>query len=112
MIHKFIIQKYITTNYMSQDIQFNVVINDPYNYDISGIVMDAVAKWDSVIMSRPSYIVSMNLVMNIEALDAGTLGSAYPVSGYYDDNGNQTFDSGDRLEVTGGNITFNESYIV
>ena len=97
---------------MSQDIQFNVVINDPYNYDISGIVMDAVAKWDSVIMSRPSYIVSMNLVMNIEALDTGTLGSAYPVSGYYDDNGNQTFDYGDRLEVTGGNITFNESYIV
>ena len=97
---------------MSQDIQFNVQINDPYNYDISGIVMDAVAKWDSVIVSRPSYIVSMDLVMNIESLAAGTLGSASPVGGYYDINGNQTFDSGDRLHITGGNITFNESLIV
>lgn len=91
---------------------FNVTINDPFNYNIESIVNDAIGKWDSLIVSLPAYVESMNVTIEIASLDANTLGSASPTAYYYDNNGNSQFDSADTLRVTGGSITFNESRIV
>ena len=53
------------------DIQFNVTLNDPFNYDISGIVWDAVHRWESIITTNASHISSMNLNIDISSLDTG-----------------------------------------
>lgn len=86
------------------DIQFNVTLNDPFNYDISGIVWDAVHRWDSIITTNASHVVSMNLNIDISSLPVNVLGSASPAGYFSNLNGN--------LIITGGNITFNESAIV
>lgn len=93
------------------DIQFNVTINDPFNYDISGIVWDAVHRWESIITTKASHIVSMNLAIDISSLPVNVLGSASPTGYITDLNGNYVWDTGEPINVTGGNITFNESAI-
>ena len=94
------------------DIQFNVTLNDPFNYDISGIVWDAVHRWESIITTKASHIGSMNLNIDISSLDPNVLGSASPTADYIELNGNYMWDIGEPLIITGGNITFNESAIV
>lgn len=92
--------------------KFSVIINDNFGYNINSIVDDAIAKWDLVIVSLPSYVSSMNLTINIEDLDDNILGNASPTAFYYDSNGNSVLDSGEEIGVTGGVITFNNSKIV
>ena len=91
---------------------FNITINDPYNYNIETIINDAVAKWDSIIVALPDYVISMNVSVNIEDLSDSVLGNAYPTGTYTDYDGDSVVDSGENLNVTGGVITFNESRIV
>ena len=93
------------------DIQFNVTVNDPYNFGVESIVLDAVSKWDSVIVTRPSYIQSMNLVMDISDLGPGILGAATPDYTYGDNNNNSILESWESLTVTGGTIMFNQSFV-
>ena len=97
---------------MMSDIQFNVTLNDPFNYDISGIVWDAVHRWESIITTKASHISSMNLAIDISSLDVNVLGSASPTGYFSDSNQNGSWDAGEPLVITGGNITFNESAIV
>ena len=94
-------------------IQFVVTINDPYNYDISGIVMDAVSRWESIITTKPSFISSMNLTIEIADLADNVLGSAGPSGSYSDIDQSNGISYGDaNLNITGGVVQFNQSRIV
>lgn len=93
--------------------QFVVTINDPYNYDISGIVMDAVSRWESIITTKPSFISSMNLTIEIADLADNVLGSAGPSGSYSDIDQSNGISYGDaNLNITGGIVQFNQSRIV